>query len=346
MSIPSTHADEQATPAVRVDRPKVLITGGAGFIGSTIASACIDSGITPVLLDDLSTGSEDFVRGRVFYRGDIADSALLFRILRDHPEIDVVIHCAAKIVVPDSVRAPLDYYEANVGKTIDLLSGLRAAGVERVIFSSSASIYATEDGGAVGEDAPLRPSSPYARTKAIVEQILEDEARAGGARAIALRYFNPIGADPLRRSGVPAADPSHVLGLLISSRRRGEPFTITGADWPTRDGSGLRDFVHVWDLALAHVRAAQQFDSVTAASPFVALNVGAGTGTTVQELVAAFERVTGQPVDVRVGPRRAGDVAGAYADAESARRMLGWSARYSLDDGIRDSLAWAELRRD
>ena len=321
---------------------KVLITGGAGFIGSTVASACLDAGIVPVILDDLSTGRESFAAGRHFYRGDIEDAALLERIAADHPDIAIAIHCAAKIVVPDSVRAPLDYYEANVGKTIELLRNLRRNGIEKVIFSSSASVYGADDGGAVMEEDAVVPSSPYARTKAIVEQILADSAAAGELRAIALRYFNPIGADPHSRSGLAHRDPSHVLGLLISAHRRGRAFTITGVDWPTRDGSGLRDFIHVWDLAQAHVRAVERFDGVTADEPFRVINLGGGTGTTVRELVAAFERVTGAPVDVRIGPNRPGDVAGAYADARRAADLLGWHAELTIDDGIRDSLAWAE----
>ncbi len=321
---------------------KVLITGGAGFIGSTIASACVEADIVPVVLDDLSTGLEAFTHGHHFYRGDIADAALIDRIAAEHPDIDVTIHCAAKIVVPDSVRAPLEYYESNVAKSIALLRNLRRNGIEKVIFSSSASVYGADDGGAVTEQHPVVPSSPYARTKAIVEQILEDAAAAGEFRAIALRYFNPIGADPLMRTGLPQHEPSHVLGLLISSHRRGSPFTITGVDWPTRDGSGVRDFVHVWDLARAHVRAVQRFDTATDGHPFRVVNIGGGAGTTVRELVQAFERVTGQRMEVAVGARRPGDVAGAYADAGLAAELLGWRSELTIDDGIRDSLEWAD----
>ncbi|MCR2764625.1 UDP-glucose 4-epimerase GalE [Microbacterium sp. zg.B48] len=321
---------------------KVLITGGAGFIGSTVASACMDAGIIPVILDDLSTGREAFTRGRLFYRGDIADASLLDQIAADHPDLSFAIHCAAKVVVPDSVIDPLGYYDTNVAKTIELLRGLQRNGIGKVIFSSSASVYDAEDGGAVTEEGPIQPASPYARTKAMVEQILADSAGAGDLRAIALRYFNPIGADPQSRSGLPQRDPSHVLGLLISAHRHGGTFTITGTDWPTRDGSGLRDFIHVWDLARAHVQAVRRFDLVTEKAAFRAVNVGGGTGTTIRELVAAFERVTGASVDVRIGPRRAGDVAGAYADVQRAADLLGWRAELTIDEGIRDSLAWAE----
>jgi UDP-glucose 4-epimerase len=319
----------------------VLITGGAGFIGSTVASACLDAGIEPVILDDLSTGRAEFAEGRAFYEGDIADGALVDALLAAHPDISVVIHCAAKTVVPDSVAAPLHYYRSNVGKTLELLRSLARNGVARVVFSSSASVYAPEEVGAVTEESALGPSSPYARTKAMIEQILADSAAAGEFRAIALRYFNPIGADPAFRTGLQHAEPTHALGLLISAHRRGDVFTVTGTDWPTRDGSGLRDFIHVWDLARAHVRAIERFDQVTAADPFCVLNLGGGRGTTVKELVAAFERVSGSAVKVGSGPRRPGDVAGAYADATRAAQLLDWRAELTVEDGIRDSLDWA-----
>ena len=157
---------------------KVLITGGAGYIGATIASACVDAGIEPVIVDDLSTGIETYADGRSLYRGDIADGALIDRIAADHPDIDAVVHCAARIVVPESVAEPLSYYEVNVGRTIRLLQHLGRHGIRRIIFSSSASVYAADTAGGVDEDAPLRPSSPYARTKAQVEEILRDASTA------------------------------------------------------------------------------------------------------------------------------------------------------------------------
>ena len=321
---------------------KVLITGGAGFIGSTVASACIDAGIAPVILDDLSTGRRAFTRGRAFYHGDIADEALVRRIVTDHPEVFAVVHCAARIVVPESMRSPLEYYRSNVAKSVELFAHLRAHGIRRVIFSSSASIYEADHGGPLNEKSALSPASPYARSKAMIERILDDAATAGELRAIALRYFNPIGADPTGRSGLQAQNPSHALGRLTTALSRSEPFTVTGTDWPTRDGSGLRDFIHVWDLARAHVRALERFDRVTESEPFVAINLGGGTGTTVRELVAAFERVTGTTVDARDGERRPGDVAGAFADPSLAATLLGWRAEFGIDDGIRDALAWSD----
>ncbi|WP_228479946.1 UDP-glucose 4-epimerase GalE [Microbacterium abyssi] len=322
---------------------KALITGGAGYIGSSVATACLEAGIDTVILDDLSTGRRDFGEGRNLYVGDIADRELFELIVDDHPDIDVVVHCAARIVVPESVADPLGYYDSNVGKTITLLHNVRNAGIARVVFSSSAAVYLGEGGGGVDESAPVAPSSPYATTKSMVESILSDAAQAGDIRAIALRYFNPIGADPRLRTGLQSRTPSHALGKIMLAREAGEPFTITGTDWPTRDGSGLRDYIHVWDLALAHVAAMQRFDAVAPASdPFQTINVGTGDGVTVRELVAAFERVTREPMPVVEVDRRPGDQAGAFAIVDRAVEQLEWKSQRSIDDGVRDALAWAE----
>jgi len=325
---------------------KALITGGAGYIGSTVATACLEAGIETVILDDLSTGRKDFTEDRSLYVGDIADRELVERIAVEHPDIDVVVHCAARIVVPESVADPLAYYDTNVGKTIVLLGHLRELGITRVVFSSSAAVYFGEGGGGVDESAPLAPASPYATTKAMVENILADAAKAGDLRAIALRYFNPIGADPRLRTGLQNPMPSHALGKIMQAHVSGEPFTITGTDWETRDGSGLRDYIHVWDLALAHVAAVQRFDDVvTASEPYRVINVGTGDGTTVRELVAAFERVTKQKLPIVEAERRAGDQAGAFAIVDRAASMLGWRSQRSVDDGVRDALAWAQKLR-
>lgn len=325
---------------------KALITGGAGYIGSTIATACLEAGIETVILDDLSTGRADFGDGRNLYSGDVADAELLGRIVADHPDIDVVVHCAARIVVPESVADPLGYYDTNVGKTITMLQNLRSVGIVRVVFSSSAAVYLGDGGEGVDESAPLEPSSPYAATKAMAESILSDTAQAGAIRAVTLRYFNPIGADPRLRTGLQNPTPSHALGKIMRAQAAGEPFTITGTDWPTRDGSGLRDYIHVWDLALAHVAAVQRFDAIaTASDPYQVFNVGTGAGVTVRELVAAFERVTKQTLPVIEAERRPGDQAGAYAIVDRAAAVLGWKAERSVDDGVRDALAWAEKLR-
>lgn len=323
---------------------KALITGGAGFIGSTVASACLDAGITPVVLDDLSTGRAEFVTDRYFYRGDVGDGELLDRVFAEHPDIDAVVHCAAKVVVPESVARPLDYYRNNVARLVELVDRLRRHGCPRFVFSSSASIYLPGPDLVVDEDSAGDPQSPYAATKAMAERILADTAAAGDLRVLSLRYFNPIGADPRLRTGLQTARPSHALGKLIQAYEDGEPFTITGLDWPTRDGTGIRDYIHVWDLALAHVRALQRFDALLPSAGHEVINLGTGTGTTVRELVDAFGAAVGGKLSVREAPPRPGDVVGCYTRTDKAERLLGWTAAKSLREGVLDSLAWARRR--
>jgi UDP-glucose 4-epimerase len=323
---------------------KVLIAGGAGFIGSTVASACLDRGVTPVIVDSLVTGRREFARDRDFYEGDIADGGLLGRVFGDHPDIDAAILCAALISVPESVADPVGYYEANVVKGLRFVARLAELGCTRMLFSSSASVYGTSDTPMVDEDAPLRPESPYARTKATCEVMFRDVAAATGLRVLSLRYFNPIGADPQMRTGLQQPRPTHALGQLIAAHESGEAFRVTGTDYPTRDGTGIRDYVHVWDLAAAHLAALERFDQVLGASPYEVVNLGTGLGTTVRELVAAFNSVVASPVAVVDAPRRPGDVAGAFASRDKAGRLLGWSPERSITEGVRDSLEWSRRR--
>ena len=331
---------------------KILITGGAGYIGSTIASALEDAGHTPVILDSLITGRAEFTRGRAFYHGDIADVALLQRIFREHPDIYATIHCAALIVVPDSTARPYEYYTENVSKSLVLFKTLRDLGCPRVVFSSSASLYDLVPGFMVTEDAPLKPGSPYARTKYMMEMILRDFCAAYGMQGIALRYFNPIGADPQLRSGLPLKEPSLVVGRMVMVAQGLLPeFLITGTDYPTRDGTGVRDYIHVWDLAQAHVAAVLDFDGAfaRAGNPpdnYLVINLGTGKGVTVREILTAFEKVYGQQINKREAPRRPGDAAGAYANADTAKRLLGWETHLSIEDGIRDALRWGDKRKE
>ncbi len=329
---------------------KILVTGGAGYIGSTICSALEDSGHVPVVVDSLVTGRREFVRGRAFYEADVADRAAIETIFREHPEIELAIHCAALVVVPDSVSRPYEYYRENVSKSLELFRLLNDMGCKKVVFSSSASIYDVVPGFMVTEESPLRPLSPYARTKYMMEMILSDMCAAYNMRAVALRYFNPIGADPRMRSGIQALEPPNVLGKLVSVALGKEPaFHITGTDWPTRDGTGIRDFVHVWDLAMAHVRAADQFErafekSEIQGTNYLVINLGTGKGVTVRELVETFERVYGQEIRKQDAPPRPGDIAGAYANADRAAELLGWKAERSIEQGIADALEWGKVR--
>ena len=328
---------------------KVLVTGGAGYIGSTTAKALEQAGHTPVILDSLLSGPRAFARDRIFYEGDIADRALLARVVDEHPDLDATIHMAARIVVPESVAKPYEYYRDNVAKSLELFDALVALGKPRVLFSSSASLYAATAAFEVHEDDPLDPPSPYARTKQMMEQVLHDIARATDLRAVILRYFNPIGSDPWLESGIYVKEPSHVLGqLVLAARGQQDAFTITGTDLPTRDGTGIRDYIHVWDLARVHVRALERFDQVLAemGEPSVVLNVGRGAGVTVRELLAAFERVYGATVPTREAPPRPGDSVGAFANVDRAVRLLGWRAELTIDEAIASALAWAARRKD
>ncbi len=329
---------------------KFLITGGAGYIGSTICSALEDTGHTPVILDSLITGREEFTRGRIFYHADIADREALEKVFREHPDIQATVHCAALIVVPESVSQPYEYYTDNVSKSLELFKTLSDLGYPRLVFSSSASIYDVVPGFMVNEESPLKATSPYARTKYMMEMILKDFCTAYGMKGIALRYFNPIGADPKMRSGIHVKEPTHVLGKLVDTALgKQATFDITGTDWPTRDGSGIRDFIHVWDLARAHVNAVTDFDGVfeRAGNPvdnYLVINLGTGNGVTVKELVSAFEKVYGKTINKRETGPRPGDIAGSYTNADKALRLLKWKTDFPIEKGIEDALMWGEVR--
>jgi UDP-glucose 4-epimerase len=328
---------------------KVLVTGGAGYIGSVTAKALEEAGHTPVLLDSLLSGTRAFVRDRIFYEGDVADRRLLRRIVAEHRDIEATIHMAARVVVPESVQEPYRFYRENVAKSLELLDELVALGKPRVLYSSSASLYAPKAGFQVCEEDPLDPPSPYAQSKRMIEQVLRDMAVATELRAMILRYFNPIGSDPDVQSGFHAREPSNVLGqLMMAARGLTKSFTITGVDHPTRDGTGIRDYIHVWDLAKAHVRAVERFDGVLATvdAPSVAINVGTGEGVTVRELVVSFERVLGKPVPITEAAPRPGDSVGAFANVDRSHQLLGWSTELTLDDAIASALAWVEKRRE
>ncbi|MDY0124791.1 MAG: UDP-glucose 4-epimerase GalE [Anaerolineaceae bacterium] len=329
---------------------KVLITGGAGYIGSTIASVLLDNGHTPIILDSLVTGRREFTKDRIFYEADISDRAMVRRVFSDHPDIYGTIHCAALIVVPESVSRPYEYYRENVVKSMEFFKTLADLGHPKVVFSSSAAVYDVVPGFMVTEEAPLRPLSPYSRTKFMMEMVLKDFCAAYGLEGIALRYFNPIGSDPQMRTGLHIQHPSHLIGTLVEvSLGRQLVFNLTGIDWPTRDGSGIRDYLHVWDLALAHLKAIENFDKAIAEGSeddinYTVINLGTGKGVTVKEFLVAFENVVGKQLPVSIQPPRPGDIAGAYANADKAKRLLGWKTEKSIEEGIADALKWGKVR--
>jgi UDP-glucose 4-epimerase len=328
---------------------KVLITGGAGYIGSTIAMALIEAGHTPIILDSLVKGRIEFTQDKIFYKGDIADKTLLQRIFTEHQDIYCMIHCAGLIVVPESVASPFEYYTENVEKTIKLFKYVIELGCRNIVFSSSASVYEDEPSFMVTETSKIHTRSPYARTKQMVELILEDYCRAYNVHGIALRYFNPIGADPKLRCGSYIKNPSHVLGkMLEASKSKENTFYITGTNYATRDGSGIRDYIHVWDLARAHVKAVENLEAAFEKSAnnehFIVINLGTGKGVTVKELVKAYENVIGHPINKAQAPARPGDVPGAYANCDKALELIGWKAELSIEQGISDALRWDKVR--
>lgn len=329
---------------------KVLVTGGSGYIGATVCSALIDHGWTPIILDNLSSGPVKFTEGRIFYKGDIADRKLLAKIFAEHKDVYATIHCAALIIVPESVAQPELYYRENVSKSIELFAALRDNNCRRIVFSSSAAIYGVTENFMVQETSPLAPGSPYASSKYMMEMILKDYCQAYGIQGISLRYFNPIGADPKLRTGAYAQNPTHVLGRMLAVDQGKAPvFEITGTDWPTRDGTGIRDYIHVWDLAQAHVNAVKNFDLAFSRPQlhgdttrnYRVINLGTGTGVTVRELVKAFENVKERPLNKKDSPARPGDVAGSFASADTAKHLIDWEAKLSIEDAIRSALAWS-----
>ena len=327
---------------------KIIVTGGAGFIGSVICSALADGGHTPVILDSLVNGRGEFVKDKIFYEGDIGDAELLKKIVGEHPGVSFVIHCAERATIDLSVSNPYEFYIANVVKSVGMFKTLCDLGVCNVIYSSSASIYEDAPGFMVSESSPVNPRSPYARTKYITEMILRDFCGAYGMKCIALRYFNPIGADPKLRSGIQPKNPHSIVKKLLNVLNGEEDsFVIRGSDWNTRDGTCIRDYVHVWDLALAHVKAVENFDAAFAKAGgngenFLPVNVGSGVGVTVKEFVFAFENVTREKINVTIGEKRPGDVAGVYAGTRRAAETIGWEASLLLEEAILDALRWEE----
>ena len=315
-----------------------LVTGGAGYIGSHVVRALADAGIEPVIVDDLSTGHESFVpEGVRFVRGSILDGALLLDALGTHG-VTGVIHVAGFKYAGVSVQRPLHTYDQNVAGTRVLLGAMEEAGVDKIVFSSSASVYGTPDVALVTEDTPKRPESPYGESKLIGEWLLRDQAVAVGLSYTALRYFNVVGSgDP----SVYDSSPHNLFPLVFDALLAGRTPRINGDDYPTPDGTAVRDDIHVADLALAHVGAAQRLE--TGEPLETAYNLGSGLGVSVGEIMTTAATVTGIPFTAEVGPRRAGDPARIVASGDLAARDLGWRMRYSVDEML--SSAWQARQR-
>jgi UDP-glucose 4-epimerase len=319
---------------------RVLVTGGAGYIGSVSVEALIEAGHEPVVLDNASTGHSDAVPASVpFLRQDYTDERATAAALEAH-RVEAILHCAARSLVGESVLHPSRYFRQNVAGGIGLLEAARAAGVQRFVFSSTAAVYGTPDVAPIPEDAPLRPINPYGETKRIVESALDWYGRAYGMRSVSLRYFNAAGASQV--NGEDHDPETHLIPNVLAAADGGEPLTLFGDDYPTPDGTPIRDFVHVLDIADAHVRSLEATARGDSAG-FVACNLGSGSGFSVREVLAAAERVLGRPIPVNVGPRRPGDPPILVAAVDRARDALGWTARHGTLEAMIES-AWAWRR--
>lgn len=317
----------------------VLVTGGAGYIGAHMLLALLDAGEEAVALDNLSTGARWLAPdGASFVEGDIGDGDVLKRIFDEH-DITDVIHFAGSILVPESIRHPLSYYDNNTAKTLRLLRACVAHGAPRFIFSSTASVYGTPDRVPISEQAPIHSITPYGASMAMSERILEDAAWAHGFSYATLRYFNVAGADPDGRAGE-VGKPTHLVKVAaqIAVGARKEKLQIFGGDYPTPDGTAIRDYVHVSDLAQAHLSA---LEHLRGGGGSVTVNCGYGRGYSVHEVMEAFERVTGEPLPSEMAPRRAGDPPQLIADSAAIRTVLGWRPRYDdLDFIVETAINW------
>lgn len=328
---------------------KILITGGVGYIGSTISSVLSDFGYTPIILDSTKTNLKDFQNKHILFQGDFSDEDTLKTIFEIHPEISLVIHCAGLTSVPESMKHPISYYIENTTKSMNLFRFLSKTGCKKIIYSSSGSIYKSETNRPVKENDAIDVKSPYATSKFLTETLLNDFCSSEKMKAIIFRYFNPIGTDPNSRSGPKLNQQNSILGKLIEISSQKKPvFEIMGDSWETSDGTAIRDYIHVWDLALAHLKAIEKFDTILGDVNInnppnsITLNLGSGIGTTVGEFFNTFKKVSGSTMSHKIREPRPGDVAGAYANIENAKTILSWHPTLSIDRGIKDALKWAK----
>lgn len=330
-----------------------LVTGGSGYIGSHVCVELLQAGHDVVVVDNLcnsrreAIGRIERITGRTvaFHDCDVRDAAALRSVFRGCA-FDAVLHFAGLKAVGESIDRPLDYYQNNVGGTLVLCGAMAEAGVRKLVFSSSATVYGDPEAVPVREDHPMRPANPYGRSKAMIEAILQDLERSDPAWKIALlRYFNPVGA---HESGLIGEDPAGVPNNLmpfiaqVAAGRR-EALDVYGSDYPTPDGTGVRDYIHVVDLARGHLAA---LEKLPGASGVLTVNLGTGRGCSVLEVVEAFRRASGREIPYRIVSRRPGDVAACYADSALAARLLGWRAERGLDEMCRDTWRWQSMNPD
>lgn len=331
---------------------KILVTGGAGYIGSHTVVELYHSGCQPVIVDNFSNAEKGVLDGLKaitgqtipLYEGDCRDEVFLKKVFQKERDITGTIHFAACKAVGESVQKPLEYYENNVGSLITLLKVMRFFGVSPFVFSSSCTVYGQPDRLPVTEESPRKAAaSPYGNTKRVCEEILEDVAKGPSPlKVVALRYFNPIGAHPSGYIGeLPLGVPNNLVPFITQTAAGiRERLTVFGNDYHTPDGTCIRDYIHVVDLAKAHVQALSYLDRVEKKNCFEVFNVGTGRGNSVMEIIKTFEQIRKSPLKYTIGPRRSGDVEQVYANADKAKKLLNWSAELSLEQALIDAWRW------
>ncbi len=316
---------------------RILVTGGAGYVGSHACKALAEAGHEPIVYDNLSQGKRDFVRWGPLEEGDIADAARLDAVFAKHAP-EAVMHFAALSIVRDSVADPAQYYRANIGGTVELLDAMRRAAVMRIVFSSTAAVYGIPDVAPILEDTAKKPINPYGFTKLAIEHALADYGRAYGLNWVALRYFNASGADASGLIGEAHEPETHAIPLAVRAALSGNAFNVFGRDYPTPDGTCVRDYIHVSDLGDAHRRA---IEYLAGGGESRAFNLGTGKGVSVLEIVNAISATTNAPLAVQDGPRRAGDPPVLVADSTAAQRTFGWTPVHSdIMNIARTAMAW------
>jgi UDP-glucose-4-epimerase GalE len=319
---------------------RILVTGGAGYVGSVTVERLLGAGHAVVVLDDLSTGHAAAVPdGATLVRSTYTDQVHVASLLAEHA-IEAILHCGARSLVGESIREPSTYYRANVVGGVALLEAARAAGVGRIVFSSTAAVYGVPAVTPITEAAPLAPINPYGETKRTFETALHWYGSAYGLRSVALRYFNVAGAS--ERNGEDHDPETHLIPTILGAVATGRPMALFGDDYPTPDGTPIRDYIHVADLAEAHLLALEATGAPPAGDePALALNLGTGAGFSVREVIRAAEAVVGQAIPYETGPRRAGDPPVLVASADRARAILGWAPRQgSLAEMIGTAWTW------
>ncbi len=335
---------------------KILVTGGLGFIGSHTVVELQQAGHEAVIVDDLSNTTMDVLERiptisgikPIFEQMDLKQKSAVKQLFDKHPDFDGVIHFAAFKAVGESVQKPLEYYENNFGGLVHLLQEMRDHNLDNIIFSSSCTVYGETNDLPITEDSPVVPAlSPYGNTKQVGEEIIKDAIRAHKFNVISLRYFNPIGAHPSAAIGelplgVPLNLVPYVTQTAIGVR---EQLAVFGDDYETRDGTCIRDYIHVVDVAKAHVIAVQRLVEKKNEDNYEVFNLGTGTGSTVLEVIKAFEKVSGESLNYKIVARREGDVTAAYADTTKANKVLGWKAEKTLEDAMADAWRWEKKIR-